>query len=144
MIAVPQWAIPVIAVVICGLAVAGLLLTPSPEAPMASDAVDAEPSLDPWEVVMAQARMILGDPLAALVNGSLSEPADSGQRDVQFMRSSVALAAFRLVAERNGEGLAKNWLISANGMADEAPVDLLYQGRYSDVMAAAETLVLSQ
>jgi hypothetical protein len=83
-------------------------------------------------------------PLAALVNGSLSEPADSGQRDVQFMRSSVALAAFRLVAERNGEGLAKNWLISANGMADEAPVDLLYQGRYSDVMAAAETLVLSQ
>jgi hypothetical protein len=67
-IAVPQWAIPVIAVVICGLAVAGLLLTPSPEAPMASDAVDAEPSLDPWEVVMAQARMILGDPLVVCLS----------------------------------------------------------------------------
>jgi hypothetical protein len=142
--ALAQWAIPVIAVAICGLAVTALLLSPSPEVLPQSGDVDAEPSLDPWDAIIAQARMILGEPLAVLVEGSLGEPADGGERYAQFMRLSVALAAFRLVAELNGEWLARNWLISNNGVAGEAPVDQLYRGRYADVMAAAEALVVSQ
>lgn len=139
-----QWAIPVIAVVICVLASAALLLSPSPAAP-ASDVVDAEPSLDdPWEVVMAQARVILGEAIAGLVAGSLREPADGAERYVRFMRLGVALAAFRFVAELNGEEMARNWLMSNNGVPGRAPVQLLYQARYADVLAAAEDLVVSQ
>lgn len=143
--AMEQWAIPVIAVLICGLAVAALFLSPSPTAPPASGAVDAEPSLDdPWEVVIAQARLILSEAIAGLAAGGFREPADGAERHDQVMRLSVALAAFRLVAELNGEKMARNWLISDNGVPGGAPVQLLYQGRYADVLAAAENLVVSQ
>lgn len=132
-----QWAIPAVAVVVIGLAIAALSLSSSRKESTRADADEFRP--DPWEVISDQARTILGEDVAALVTGSVPEGMDNSEGYAQFVRLSVAVTAVRIVAEiEDDENLALNWLCSESAVFGEAALELLHAGRYHEVIAAAQ------
>lgn len=137
-----QWVIPVVAVVGSALAIVALLVGAPQKAasitPLPRETQDSR--FESWNAVIERAEISLGDGLAALVAGGFR--GDSEASNDQIIRLTVALAAFNIVAgPEYDEGMARNWFISdTDGLA---PVELLLEARYSEVLSAAQTLATS-